>query len=76
MENNEIMVNEQVIETAAEEAVKSGIGFGKAALIVGGIAALGYGIIKTVKHIKAKKAEQTHAEAEMPEADFEEVSED
>ena len=72
MENTEIMVNEEVMETA-EEFVSRGSGNGLK--ILGGgvvIAAIGYGVYRLVKKIKAKKAESEDViSGEVCEAEYE-----
>lgn len=61
MENTEIMTNNEVVE-AAEEIVS--VGSGNGLKFIGGgvvIAAIGYGVYRLIKKIKAKKAEQQDA---------------
>lgn len=70
---NEITEAAEVIEDVVETVVtKEGFKLGKAGLIVGVVAAAGYGIYKGVKFIKNKKASKNAEEAtqELAEEDF------
>lgn len=81
MEPNEMMVNEEVVETATEateEIVKksSGKGFGIAAgvglaIVLGGLA-IKYVVIPTANKIKAKKQQ----DSDVIDGEFEEVADD
>lgn len=81
MEPNEMMVNEEVVETATEateEIVKksSGKGFKIAAgvglaIVLGGLA-IKYVVIPTANKIKAKKQQ----DSDMIDGEFEEVADD
>lgn len=61
----EELMREEIVETTAdvaENAVESvataDSSFGKAAVIVGGVVLVGFGVYKLAKYIKAKKAEK------------------
>ena len=75
MENNEIMINEEVIETT-EELVESGSGNGlKIAAGIGILAAVGFGASKLVKGIKKKIESKKESNCEticLDEDDYEE----
>ncbi len=81
MEPNEVMVNEEVMETATEEIVKasSGCGFKTAAGFGLGILA-GMAICKLAKpvmaKVKARKGAKTVIDVEVEEQEFKETEEE
>ena len=71
---NEIIMNEQAIEQAAEVVVsKNGVNWGKigfTALVAGAVIALGFKVAKTVKAKFKAEEEDTYEEDEASDHDF------